>query len=155
MPDAESTAEPSPTAVPPEPILPMTEPAPTLLPPDCPPASASLHTGPVYRLVKSDPMTDEDFKTYFVLYPERKWKQQEACPAHGLSVRLTLETAVSEAARFKARIKGATWHVAMAVLDPNAGPIAQTFTKPEHHTWWPPADFNFLSAFSVQQNVIP
>jgi hypothetical protein len=121
MTDAKPTAESFPLALPPEPGSPLDESADATLPPDCPPADAVLHIGAVYRLVKSVPPTDEDFKTYFVLYPGRKWKQQELCPAHGLSVRLTWEAAASQVARFRARIKAATWLVATATLNQATG----------------------------------
>lgn len=122
----------------------------SVLPVDCPPATAKWHAGPVYRLVKSSPPTLDDFRTYFVLYPGRKWSQKELCPSYGLSIRLDLEIATSELARFRARLKGATWHVAAAILDSKDGPIDQTFSEKAHYTWWPRDGFDFLTAFSVQ-----
>jgi hypothetical protein len=119
------------------------------LPADCPPATASSHAGTVYRLVNSSPPTGDDFRTYFVLYPGRQWTKKELCPAHGLSVRLNPEVAMSELERFKARIKGATWHVASAVLVSADGPVDQTFSQKTHYTWWPRDEFDFLAAFSV------
>jgi hypothetical protein len=121
------------------------------LPPNCPPQTAKPHTGAVYRLVNSSPTTYDDFKTYFVLYPGRKWTKKELCPAHGLSVRLSAEAAAWELSRFRARIKGGTWHVAMAILSSSDGPVDQTFSADTHYTWWPRHGFDFASMFSVQQ----
>lgn len=118
---------------------------------DCPPSSASACAGLVYRLVQNNPPKENDFRTYFELYPTRVWRPNELCPAKGLSVRTSFEAARDELRRFKARIKGATWSVAAATLDSKAGSIAQTFTDPKHYTWWPKQNFDFLAAFKVQE----
>lgn len=141
----------------PSPLAPPQSPPPgtsngIALPPDCPPSTAQPYNGTIYRLVKSDPATNDDFRTHFVLFPGRKWKQHELCPAHGLSVGLTAQAAAAQASRFGRRFKAATWYVAAAALDGSAGPIEQTF-NPAHHTWWPRTGFNFAAAFTVQQKL--
>lgn len=150
MSDAELISEESP-----DPASPQATSTVSRLPPGCPPSTSKPHTGPIYRLVKHNPAASEDFDTYFVLYPGRAWKPRELCEAHGLSVRVTLEAAVAHAQQLRARVKAANWVVAVATLDASSGPVAQTYSDPEHHTWWPTENFDFLAAFSVQQNVMP
>jgi hypothetical protein len=149
MSDAESPAE-LPLAT----SLAATAPIISILPKDCPPADANSHAGQVFRLVKADPATIDDFKTYFDLYPGRQWTTREACPAHGLSIRLTLAAAIAEAKKMRSRIKAAHWEVAVATLGPKDGHVLQTFTDPNHHTWWPSHQTDFLAIFSVQKNAV-
>ena len=65
----------------------MTETYREKLPDQCPPDEAVEVTGEtsVYRLVKTDPPTDEDFTSHRALHPERRFRVSE-CIARGLSV---------------------------------------------------------------------
>lgn len=126
------------------------------LPLDCPPAKAEVRVGKIFRLAESDPPTSQDFMSYYVLYPNRQWKKHELCESHGLSVQLSAEAALSQLKRINARLKAAKLKlIVVADIDTHAGPIAQTFKYPDHHTWWPSFGFNFQSAFSAHENSTP
>ena len=111
------------------------------LPERCPPEDAEevreeLH---LYRLVESNPASDDDFRSQRAMYPDKRFHIDE-CLAHGLSV-WTSQTQAENVRRLpKLRDK----QVCRVRLCPGAGRIKQTF-KPEHRTWWPFRQFDILA----------
>lgn len=114
------------------------------LPENCPPAQAKEVQQPqvFYRLVKTNPPTDQDFDSARALKPSRKFRKTSECQARGLSIYLSPQQ--TEAMK----------HVVPAhlccqiTLSKGAGPILET-QKGSHHTWWPLADFDILANCKV------
>ncbi len=66
------------------------------LPDNCPPDEAEEITSPrlVYRLVRHNPPTDDDFWSQRAEGPDRVFRNISECQARGLSVRTDLDSAV-------------------------------------------------------------
>lgn len=117
------------------------------LPKGCPPAEAAEIQEPrsVFRLVRSDPPTSEDFRS------QRKEKgpgvvfRVDECRARGLSVFGSRKSAAG-ARRFRP-LRGRL--ICRVELAAGAGSIRQT-GDPSHYTWWPLADFDILAASTVE-----
>ena len=109
------------------------------LPNGCPPPEAEeiAASRDVFRLVDSNPPTDDDFASLSALYPGRAFSDK--CRALGLSVHTELSDS-------KKTLKLPTQRgrqICRVRLGPGAGRIQQTYT-PSHHTWWPFADYDIL-----------
>jgi hypothetical protein len=116
------------------------------LPDKCPPEAAqeiSTNTE-VFRLVKSNPATEEDFRSYQALAPIKKFRVGE-CIARGLSV-LVSQTAADNTRKLP-RYKAT--HVCRVKLCAGAGKLMQTGDNADHRTWWPFADFAILNHCEV------
>lgn len=105
---------------------------------DCPPADAEEIVEPieVYRLVRTDPPTDADFRSQRCEHPRTKYRGVTECRARGVSVYTDSADAAGKLAlpQFKGRM------VCRVTLDAGAGWI-EPFGRDSHHTWWPLADF--------------
>lgn len=111
------------------------------LPPGCPPAASEEIVGQryVFRLVRSQPLTEAGFRSYRAEHPHRAVRVSE-CRARGLSVyadRSDAETTLRLPA-FRGR------HICRVRLREGAGRIQQT-GRGTHHTWWPLADYDILA----------
>ena len=111
------------------------------LPEDCPPEAAEEIVADriLFRLVKTLPPSEVDFKSQRALRPEARFDVPE-CLARGLSVD-TERAGIEKTARlphFKKR------RICAIRVGPGAGRLQQTF-QPTHHTWWPLADFDILA----------
>jgi hypothetical protein len=106
---------------------------PDYFPPDCPPAEAQLASGQVYRLIKAENPTSQDFKSYREIYPTRKFDMPE-CIVCGLSVYRD----VGDITRLKARVPAMRkLQTATGELDASLGKILHTSGREKsHHTWW-------------------
>ena len=117
------------------------------LPPGCPPADAEPINEDleVFRLVKSDPPTDDDFLSQRQENPEQRFSCEE-CVARGLSVNLNRNRldSLTKLQRFRGRM------VCRVRLLDGAGQIKDTFSDPGHRTWWPFADYDILAHASVE-----
>lgn len=117
------------------------------LPNDCPPLEASQVNEPtvVYRLVRDNPPTEEDFRSQRSLQPGKQFRNVTECQACGLSVhRLKSDSAL--AAKLPSLRGRQPCRVA---LDTGAGFLQQT-GKPSHHTWWRLADYPVLEHCTVE-----
>ena len=112
------------------------------LPAQCPQESAEEITAEreVFRVVKADPPTDEDFRSQRATRPEAVFTNVPECLARGVSV--FSDRRDGEKLLKLPRMRGGM--LAKIRLAPGAGRIQQTF-KPSHHTWWPFADFDILA----------
>ena len=114
------------------------------LPDGCPPEEAEDVSEPriVFRLVRSDPPTDDDFKSQRAENPKRPFHDE--CRARGLSVhgdaRDSARTMKLPAQKGK--------HICRVELDAGAGSIQKT-GRGSHHTWWPLAGFDVIANRSV------
>ena len=111
------------------------------LPPRCPPEAAAEITADleVFRVVKSDPPTELDFRSQRAMHPAAVWEISE-CLACGLSV--FAEKRDAQKLLKLPRLRGGM--LASVRLSQGAGRIQQTF-RPSHHTWWPFAEFDILA----------
>ena len=114
------------------------------LPDDCPPAAAAeVIDAPraVYRLVRNNPATDDDFRSQRAEKPARIFRNVTECQARGLSVRTNLGSAreLLELRAMRGRM------LCQVQLDRGAGSIMQTGEDPAHSTWWPLADYDILA----------
>jgi hypothetical protein len=111
------------------------------LPSQCPPEAANEITADleVFRVVKKNPPTNQDFRSQRAMQPAAVWEISE-CLACGLSV--FAEKRDGEKALKLPRLRGGM--LATVRLTQGAGRIQQTF-RPSHHTWWPFADFDILA----------
>ena len=117
------------------------------LPEDCPPDNAEEITEPrvVYRLVRSNPPTDDDFRSQRAEKPNRVFRRVTECRARGVSVRTDLAEAIDmmRMPQMQGRL------LCQVRLDHGAGRIMQTGEWPNHSTWWPLADFDILANCQV------
>jgi hypothetical protein len=112
------------------------------LPAQCPPDAAEEITveREVFRVVRTDPPTEDDFRSQRALKPEAVFHGVTECQARGVSV--FSDRRDGEKLLKLPRMRGGL--LAPVRLTPGAGRIQQTF-KPSHHTWWPFADFDILA----------
>lgn len=110
-------------------------------PEGCPPDDSVPVAREVYRLVSNDEIVRSDFASHFDRHPDKTW--DDPCLARGLSVFLAYDAAVRLRKRFKAF---RTCKIAAARLESAAGLIKQTGNL-DHHTWWPPDEFEPLTVF--------
>ena len=112
------------------------------LPPDCPPeASEELaHARQVFRLVRTTPPTDCDFRSQRTEKPNRIFRGVSECRVRGLSV--FAERIDAEGALRFPTLRGRS--ICRVQLREGAGRIQQT-GRPSHHTWWPFADYDILA----------
>ena len=122
------------------------------LPDGCPPGTASeiAEERQVYRLVESDPPTDDDFASLRALNPTKGPypKAETECRACGLSVfpeRAGVESLMNKLPH----LRGLKFCVVR--LTAGAGRIQHTGPG-GHHTWWPLADFDILPQCTVEED---
>ena len=111
------------------------------LPEGCPPDEAEEIVAPrtVYRLVRNDPPTDNDFRSQRAEYPTEQFSVSE-CRVRGVSVYANLRDVERQTRRPK--LKGMA--VCQVDLIAGAGRIKKTGGR-SHFTWWPYADYDILA----------
>lgn len=117
------------------------------LPDGCPPDTAEdVSTAwQVFRLVRTNPPTDSDFRSQRAEKPSRGFRHVTQCQARGLSVFTARKDAAralrlpSQRGRFLCRVQ----------FEAGAGHIQQT-NRPSHHTWWPLAEFDILARCAME-----
>jgi hypothetical protein len=102
---------------------------PTGWPQNCPPPDAGSVESTYYRIVKSNPPTDDDFRSYAELGLVRKGT--DPCVLCGLSVYDTLEAAINARSNFP--ILGD--QIARGSLTDDHGKMKKG--RAHHWTWWP------------------
>ena len=117
------------------------------LPKGCPPESAKLVEKQTYvfRLVRTNPPTMNDFRSQIAENPKFKFSRVSECRARGLSVFSTI-TALEKALKLP---KFRDWRVCCVTLDVGAGNIQQTGNDHKHYTWWPLEDYEILANCNV------
>lgn len=115
------------------------------LPPNCPPSAAQeiRERQDVYRLVRTDPPTDDDFRSQRAEKPSHRFRDE--CRVGGLSVHTDRRD--SERARRLPTLQGRL--ICRLRLDAGAGMLLQT-GRPSHHTWWPLAGYDVLTVAAVE-----
>ena len=104
------------------------------LPTGCPPEAARDITEAlnVFRLVRTNPPTDSDFRSQLAEKPGAVFAGISECQARGLSVHT--QRSDSESARKLPSLRGRL--ICRLVLGAGSGRILQT-GRLSHHTWWP------------------
>ena len=117
------------------------------LPQGCPPAAAEevSATWRVFRLVRTNPPADSDFRSQRAEKPSRRFRSVTECQARGLSV----FTARKDAARALKLPSQRGRLLCRVQLEADAGHIQQT-NRPSHHTWWPLAEFDILARCAME-----
>ena len=112
------------------------------LPEGCPPPDADeiKDVKVVYRLVRTDPPTDSDFRSQRAENPDKRFNTSE-CRARGLSVFSRIKDA-ENVLKLPTRRK---MRICQVTLVNGAGFIQKT-GRGSHFTWWPLADFDILSS---------
>lgn len=107
----------------------------------CPPQDAPIvaHEVTVYRLTRTLPPTEADFRSQRMEHPVKFFRDE--CLARGLSVHAQRRD--SEMAAKLPNLKGR--HVCPVRLLPDCGHLKRTGTGHSHHTWWPFAAFDILA----------
>lgn len=118
------------------------------LPAGCPPDAAEEIASPrvVFRLVRTDPPTPDDFRSQRQEKPDRKFPGVTECQACGLSVFAEKRDAEAKALKLP-HLKNRK--LCRVTLPAGAGRIQPTF-QPSHHTWWPLAAFDILAHCGVE-----
>ena len=99
----------------------------------------------VFRLVRTNPPTDNDFRSQRAERPSHRFRGVTECQARGLSV-----FAAPQDAERALKLPGLRGRLLCGVqLEAGAGHMQQT-GRPSHHTWWPLADFNVLARCAME-----
>jgi hypothetical protein len=112
-------------------------------PSECPSSNSRPASGEVFRIVRSEFVSKEDFQTHHEL---GKRKNADACLRRGLSVFKTQADAEHQiiALPFLGKF------VARGILEPRHGETALTSGKqPTHTTWWPYCNIDRHEPFRV------
>ena len=115
------------------------------LPANCPPDAAEEigQRRDVYRLVRTNPPTEDDFRSQRAEKPAHYFRDE--CLARGLSVHTDRRD--SEHALRLPTLQGRL--VCRLRLDLGAGELLQTGQR-SHHTWWPLASYDVLAVATVE-----
>lgn len=118
------------------------------LPAGCPPDAAEGIAAPraVFRLVRTDPPTPDDFLSQRQERPDRIFSGAIECQVRGLSVFADKQDAVAKAQKLP-NLKNRK--ICRVTLTVGAGRIQPTF-QPSHQTWWPLAEFDILAHCGVE-----
>jgi hypothetical protein len=117
---------------------------PSAWPDGCPPAEAAAPKSTYYRIVKSDPLDQEDFLSYVEL--GKSLKGADRCRLCGISLYDTWEAADIARANFPAIGD----LIARGKLTEANGLFKQTGTNLHHYTWWPFEGVDRVSPFQIQ-----
>jgi hypothetical protein len=98
----------------------------------------------VFRLVKTDPATSDDFRSQRAEQPDATFHNVTECQARGLSV--FADYADSEKARKLPRLRNRL--ICRVHLERGGGQILQT-GRLSHHTWWPLQAFDIIAHCEV------
>lgn len=117
------------------------------LPEGCPPDAAEeiASSRETYRLVRTNPPTEADFRSQRSENPNRKFPGIDECQARGLSV--YRERHDAERALKLPHLRGRA--VCRLRLEAGAGQIQKT-GRSSHYTWWPLADYDILAGCEVE-----
>lgn len=118
------------------------------LPAGCPPDAADEIAVPraVFRLVRTDPPTQADFRSQRQENPSKVFSGISECVVCGLSVFADRNDAVAKAQKLP-NLRNRK--ICRVTLTAGAGRIQPTF-QPSHQTWWPLAKFDILAHCAVE-----
>jgi hypothetical protein len=113
------------------------------LPEGCPPQEILVPENErMYRLtLNTDKVTEDDFKSYMEMFPEKKYTGNLKVMAAGLSL-ISTNKPQSIILPMMKKFYG----IAELILNPEDGVLLQTGKNPEHYTWWRTKKFDINSA---------
>ena len=113
------------------------------MPEGCPPQDILIPKNEkMYRLtINPDKVTDDDFKSYIEMYPEKKYNGTQKIMAAGLSL-ISTDKPQNLTFPMMKKFKG----VAELILNPEDGVLQQTGKNIEHYTWWRTKAFDINKA---------
>lgn len=117
------------------------------LPTGCPPSVILIpNTDEFYRLIiDSEQITEDDFKSYLELYPEKNYQGYTAVQASGLSIYDTYPDQRTRNLPALRKFKG----VAKLVLSASDGVMIQSGST-HHYTWWRSKSFDISTAAIIE-----
>ena len=119
------------------------------LPDGCPPETAEEISEPrqVFRLVRTNPPTERDFRSQRSEKPLQPFQGVTECQARGLSVYTRREDLrrVLKLPALRGRL------LCSVQLAAGAGRIQRTGPR-SHHTWWPLARYDILGQCAVEES---
>jgi hypothetical protein len=118
------------------------------LPEGCPPSAAETICAKrvVFRLVKTNPPTVEDFLSKRQENPNQVFRNATECEARGISVFSEKRDVEANALKLPSLKNRKICRVALSA---GSGCIQRTFNA-SHHTWWPLAEFDILANCEVE-----
>jgi hypothetical protein len=116
----------------------------------CPPDSSREPKEKVYRFVKQNPPSENDFISHRLLYADKVFSDE--CRACGLSVFTEMADVLSMRKRYNALRKKL---LAVGNLSSDVGKILSTPGKyaKSHHTWWVPSGVEVSTIFKIKSFV--
>ena len=115
------------------------------LPENCPPETILVpENEEFYRLLyNEDEITEDDWKPYTELYPDKKYFGNALLNAYGLSISKNGNyDELTKLPNLKKRFKG----LAKVTLNPTDGVLKKTGKDDKHYTWWSTTSFDKNSA---------
>ncbi len=121
---------------------------PSFFPPNCPCPDSHTVDCEVYRFIKGEEPTPEDFKSHRERFPTKKYSQPE-CVVCGLSIYLE----VGDVKRVQDRIPAfKNKHLVKGNICDSHGVVKNTVltcSESSHHTWWVPLEASPWTLFHV------
>lgn len=114
------------------------------LPENCPPEDALEDNDSYYRLVVTNPPTEEDFNSHRLRYPNKVFKDKDECEVRSISLFKTV-AACESIKKFRIHKEKL---VAKLDITGDSGLIKKTGGE-EHYSFWPKHDFDIISACIV------
>ena len=121
---------------------------PDFYPKECPPNGAYESEIVVFRYIKNNPPTDDDFKSYYELNPI---KYKGIINAYGLSVISNYESAIN-ALNQNPALRKKFKYVSRGLISKKSGVIKETPSpnQSKHITWWVCKDYKACSSFKIK-----
>ena len=118
------------------------------LPEGCPPAEILIPSGDVFfRLIyDAEQISEDDFKPYLELYPDKHYDGYQKVKASGLSVFDTIPDASLRRLPNMKKFKG----VAKLVLTAEDGVLMKSGPNEHHYTWWRSKTFDISTATIIK-----
>ncbi len=121
---------------------------PTNFPTQCPPEDAVESSEVFYRLVDSDPVSEQDFWSYRQLLDAGLERPRRSDPDPCLAVGVSIFDSPENAARVRGAF-GALRSKRIAAGDLDGSGVVKQTGRRGHHTWWRPADDTAWQGFAV------
>jgi hypothetical protein len=118
---------------------------PTDWPEECPPEDIPAAAAVYYRIVRNNPPSLDDFRSYKELGLARR--HADPCRRCGLSIFRTFDAAAVARSNFPTLGE----FIASGALDLSHGKVAQTGSNRYHCTWWPYESVDRVTPFEIPE----
>ncbi|MBP5561011.1 MAG: hypothetical protein J6X70_04330 [Muribaculaceae bacterium] len=118
------------------------------LPEGCPPSEILIpDSDEFYRFIlDAEQISEDDFKSYLELYPDKNYQGNRAVKASGLSVYDTYPDETTRNLPGLRKFKG----VAKLILSSNDGVLMKSGHDEHHYTWWRSKSFDISTATMIK-----